>query len=219
VSSLYTARHLQSVVYSLPSYGTFSTSIKTSYLFGSIPRNFVYSGFSMDIDNLATIAESKTHKDEDRINYVRAIGYASSAYEHEVPQRLFAPMSNPDDPVQSISAVKALAIAGEEGQKLYSLNSSNSNLLSNITIDQDARNEIISALFSGKEVTLHEHPITTSGFTGSGYIIIDPLTGAGAYKISGGNNGSDTPIIKLKHTGYIFKSLAVVAWAFNQPYL
>jgi hypothetical protein len=49
--------------------------------------------------------------------------------------------------------------------------------------------EIQNALAAGKEVAVHQAPITQSGWTGSGYIITDPATGAGAYKISGGANG------------------------------
>jgi hypothetical protein len=37
---------------------------------------------------------------------------------------------------------------------------------------------------------VHQSPITQSGWTGTGYIITDPVTGAGAYKISGGANGA-----------------------------
>ncbi|MEW5837730.1 MAG: hypothetical protein AB1717_02725 [Pseudomonadota bacterium] len=36
---------------------------------------------------------------------------------------------------------------------------------------------------------MHQADITVNGWTGSGYIILDPETGAGAYKISGGMNG------------------------------
>jgi hypothetical protein len=40
------------------------------------------------------------------------------------------------------------------------------------------------------EVTVHQADITAHGWTGSGYIVLDPETGAGAYKISGGANGA-----------------------------
>lgn len=50
--------------------------------------------------------------------------------------------------------------------------------------------EIQNALAAGKEVTVHQAPITQSGWTGSGYIITDPATGAGAYMIAGGANGA-----------------------------
>jgi hypothetical protein len=49
--------------------------------------------------------------------------------------------------------------------------------------------EINSALASGKEVTAHTDPLTIAGYRGSGYVISDPVTGEGAYKISGGKNG------------------------------
>src|SRR5690606_694950 len=41
----------------------------------------------------------------------------------------------------------------------------------------------------GKEVSIHQNPINYYGWSGHGYIIIDPETGAGAYKVSGGANG------------------------------
>jgi hypothetical protein len=53
-----------------------------------------------------------------------------------------------------------------------------------------AWDEIESVVASGKEVTIHEAPISAHGFTGSGYIAIDPQTGAGAYLIEGGARGA-----------------------------
>lgn len=40
-----------------------------------------------------------------------------------------------------------------------------------------------------KEVTVHQADINANGWTGMGYMILDPDSGAGAYKISGGANG------------------------------
>jgi hypothetical protein len=58
-----------------------------------------------------------------------------------------------------------------------------------LQIDDAIRMEIQNALNAGRTVTVHEAPITVSGWTGTGYIIDNPATGAGAYKISGGANG------------------------------
>lgn len=81
-----------------------------------------------------------------------------------------------------------------EVRKINTLNKANqanhAALLAQVTIDTQAMAEIQSAVAAGKEVTVHQAPITQSGWTGSGYIITDPATGAGAYKISGGANGS-----------------------------
>jgi hypothetical protein len=53
-----------------------------------------------------------------------------------------------------------------------------------------AWDEIESVVASGKEVTIHEAPISAHGFSGSGYIAIDPQTGAGAHLIEGGARGA-----------------------------
>ena len=52
------------------------------------------------------------------------------------------------------------------------------------------RQAVQNALDIGHEVTIHEAPITQSGWTGAGYMTIDPATGAGGYMIDGGSNGS-----------------------------
>ncbi len=59
------------------------------------------------------------------------------------------------------------------------------------------KNEIISAINEGKTVTVHEAPLSHSGWNGMGYTIIDPETGAGAYKISSGANGGILMILGL----------------------
>jgi hypothetical protein len=46
------------------------------------------------------------------------------------------------------------------------------------------------ALQVGKEVIAHTDRISVPGFTGEGYILFDPVTGDGAYKITGGSNGA-----------------------------
>lgn len=57
-------------------------------------------------------------------------------------------------------------------------------ILQKSQISQDVKFEIENALASGKEVTLHENDIAVGAWAGSGYLIIDPVTGTGAYKIS-----------------------------------
>lgn len=56
--------------------------------------------------------------------------------------------------------------------------------------DSDVISEIRNSLLIDKEVIVHESPISIAGgWSGTGYIILDQETGAGAYKISGGQNG------------------------------
>jgi hypothetical protein len=173
------------VSYRQPSYGSFGSSLSVSYYFG-VPSKVGFSGVVMDIDKLADNAESTTNCWNDWSDFNKQTGTMLSFLENLIPEQL---LSTESEKVDGISAVKALAIAGQQGQKIYTLTSQNAHLLAEITIDSSSKQEIQSALATGKEVTVHQEPINEFGWVGSGYIVLDPDTGAGAYKISGGANG------------------------------
>jgi len=192
----YIAQRSASVVeYRKPSFGNFMASAKTLYWFG-IAKNVSFPGLVMDINRYASMNVAKDNDPATAITYNRQSGMRLSAFEHLIPERMFAdptkPLNDPTQP-QGFSAVKVLALAASQGQKIFTLNQANQaqhqTLLAQITIDPQAMTEIQNALAAGKEVTVHQAPITQSGWTGSGYIITDPGTGAGAYKIVGGANG------------------------------
>ncbi|UQG60768.1 hypothetical protein MIH18_02070 [Marinobacter sp. M3C] len=168
-----------------PSYGTFATQMNVSYFFGS-PRNVLFSGVVMDVDRMSANTESVDNCYEDWVAFNRASGMRSSAYEHLIPERIF---STEEQPAEGVSTAKALTLAMAQGQKVYTLTSENASRLNLITIDSAARSEIQTALQRGYEVTVHAQPINVNGWEGSGYSIIDPENGVGAYKISGGASG------------------------------
>ena len=132
------------------------------------------------------------------IAYNKMRGQYSSAMEHAVPEQFWVDktqcryqdetgtIQNPTlaDCAQGISAVKAIAIAQAQGQKIYTINQSNAaTALATLPVGGDVGAEIRSAIQAGKEVTVHEKPINAHGWTGYGYTITDPETGAGAYII------------------------------------
>ncbi|QEY16817.1 sugar-binding protein [Cellvibrio sp. KY-GH-1] len=173
--------------YRLPSYGTFSTNLETQYWFG-LPRNVTFGGLSMDIDHMKQQRNSKTNNKDETIAFSQSIASRMSAMEHLVPEQMF---STETDKAQGISAVKALAIASQQGQKIWTINQSNLDLaLSRINLGADAENDIRNAVNAGKIATAHEARINFIGWVGEGYILLDQNTGAGAYMISGGGNGA-----------------------------
>jgi hypothetical protein len=98
--------------------------------------------------------------------------------------------STPENKAQGISAVKALAIASAEGQKIFTITQQNLELaLSKINISAESENDIRNAVNAGKVVTAHEQRINFNGWIGEGYTVIDPTTGVGGYLIAGGGNG------------------------------
>ena len=103
--------------------------------------------------------------------------------------RIQNPTLNPC--AEGISAVKAIAIAQSEGQKIYTINKQNAQTaLQKLSIGGEVGSEIRNAVNAGKEVTVHEKSINKHGWKGFGYIVIDPETGAGAYLIEGSGNGA-----------------------------
>ncbi len=73
--------------------------------------------------------------------------------------------------------------------------------------------DIVNAVSAGKEVTVSKTDVTFNGWTGCGYIILEPNTGAGAYLISGNKsgafilfNGPSTPLFFVVSYGFDFVS-------------
>jgi transglutaminase-like putative cysteine protease len=191
------------VNYRLPSYGRFFTEAQPHYLFG-IVRGVSFPAAVMDVDFLVTQNESSSGNADAKLHYMREIGAAGSAMEHLVPERLFRnPQLTPTDPQQpqGFSAVKALAAAVAQGQKIYTLDRNNlalhDTILQGLQISSDAKLEIANALAAGRSVTVHEKAVRIGSWSGSGYLILDPDTGAGAYKIEGGMNGGGVEIAKF----------------------
>ena len=149
-------------------------------------------------------SNGKTAAQNRWIAYNKLRGQYSSAMEHAVPEQFWVDKSqcrytdetgtikNPTqaDCAQGVSAVKAIAIAQAEGQRIYTINQSNAaTALPKLPVGGTVGQEIQSAIQAGKEVTFHERAINAHGFSGTGYIITDPETGAGAYMIEGKGNG------------------------------
>ena len=186
------------VNYRAPSYGKFSTSLTTSYWFGT-PRNVSASGLAMDVDKVFSTTVDKNNNAQAWVNFNQLVGNRYSAMEHLVPEQMF---STEEAPAEGISAVKAITIAGAQGQKIWTITQDNVDAaLSVINLDADTENEIRNNVNAGRVVTTHEQSINFNGWVGEGYIILDPETGAGAYKIAGGGNGGFTLI------GYVINTL------------
>jgi hypothetical protein len=61
--------------------------------------------------------------------------------------------------------------------------------LASLSIGGTVGQEIRNAVNAGKEVTVHEKAISAFGWSGYGYSITDPETGASGYLLEGSGNG------------------------------
>jgi hypothetical protein len=178
------------------------------YLFG-LPRAIEPGGVYFDIPMLQVIGASDGNAEKQK-NYTLQVGLLSSALEHVTPERMF---DDPNDGVtpDAISAVKALQKANAQGQRIYRITQANMNaVLGNIHHDRATLAEIRNAVQAGREVITHTDSVSVPGWGGAGYIILDWETGEGAYKISGGNNGS-----MLIVAGIVLIALAITIGMFS----
>ena len=168
-------------------YGTFGYEPNVAYFFG-IPRDLQAGGVTLDIPTLLVTANNAGNSEQER-QFVIQAGVLLSTLEHATPEQMFN--TDPSNPPNAFSAVKALQIASAEGQRIYQINQANiSTVMPSINLDTSTEAEIVAAVNAGKEVIAHTDPISVPGYTGAGYIILDTITGEGAYRISGGANGS-----------------------------
>jgi hypothetical protein len=159
----------------------------------------------------AAMVVDKNGNREKQKEFNAMMGMASSLLENIMPEQIF---SSEEQPVEGISAAKALMLASQQGQKIYRITADNiTSILASLTIDAQVKADINNAIAAGLQATVHEAPVNVGSWTGTGYILTDPETGAGAYRISGGANGGWTDIAGLITPVLTFwKTWDVAAW-------
>jgi len=216
IQDLIQAQSSNIINYRLPSFGVFSTNLQTSFFF-DIPRNISFNGMFIDVDRIAVQGVDKNNDQNNRIDFVQSSGYRASSMEHLIPEQAFSTANNP---AQGISAVKALVIAGTEGQRIWTITQDNlSDALAAINLSNEIEGEIRNAVLAGKVATAHEQPINFAGGTNTGYLLIDPDTGAGAYLIAGGANGGFLDSDLADILGVVGFGVGLAGAAFSAPLL
>ncbi|ADX44630.1 transglutaminase domain-containing protein [Paracidovorax avenae ATCC 19860] len=188
------------------SYGLFHAVAQPVYSWGVV-RRVEFPGVNIDIGHMRNLAWSRSNDKAQWVAYNRMRGQYMSALEHAVPERFFndpakcnlAGSANPvaglPDCPQGISAVKALGLAAQQGQRIYTITpqvyANQPNIVNTALVAHSpgTRAKVQAALDESKEVTIHEAPIAQSGWVGAGFTVIEQGTGAGAYTIEGGSQG------------------------------
>ncbi|MEK6697665.1 MAG: transglutaminase domain-containing protein [Nitrospirota bacterium] len=198
------AKAQDAIRYRVPSIGLCSTQLAVQAVFG-IPTWTGFGGMMMDVDRIMQAVFSKNGNTDNVRKYMLTSGSMSSALEHLIPERMY---STPSDVVQGISAVKALQIASDQGISIYTVNQTNINIiLPQLQVSEDVKSVIANAVNAGKEVTVPRTNVSYNDRLLCGYIITDPVTGAGAYMISSGENGA----LLLIGVGLLLLALSILA--------
>lgn len=222
------------------SYGFFHAAAQPISSWGVI-RQVRFPGVNIDMPHQRSVSVSKGADLAEWARFNRIRGEQMSALEHAVPEKFFsdpAQCNFKDVPTQTanlpacpegISAVKAIGVAAQAGQRIYSITkqvfAANPNIVSGhlSAHSADTRARIQNYLDAGFEVTTHEKPLNSHGWTGSAYAAIDPANGTGGYLIEGGGNGGTIilasdgllAIAKIAISMFIVNVLAGIAGSFG----
>ncbi len=172
----------------LPSEGIYSLDLSVSFVFG-VPLSVRPSGFGTDVDAAVQSVVAKNGDPLKAIEYMRQSGPSESFWESEI-YRTFDRPEQGIEMDEGITAVQLLAKANELKIPIHQIDKSNmANILPMLQVSIAVKTDIQNAVAAGRTVVVPEREMTVGQFTGVGYIVDDPTTGAGAYIISGGTNG------------------------------
>lgn len=155
-----------------------------SYLFGTAVEQ-EEGGFNIDARRYLVSPVSRTGDEEQVRAWVLATGSFGSAAEHEVFEHLLG--------ARSVSSIKLIGEANARGIPVFRVDAANlSQVLPLLQVPSAVRNDVVNAVNAGRQVLVPQQQITFFDWTGVGYIVLDPESGAAAYLISGGLAGGGT---------------------------
>ena len=156
-------------------------TVQVDTFFG-VPRSMTPVGLTGDLDR-DTHLVIPVDGNLDRIKpFITLEGTQSSYLEHSVTEGIYQ--------TDAISAVKAIQLANDQAIPVHTITKQNApTILPLLQLDAALETEIANAANAGMEVTVSEQNLVVQDWTGVGYMILDPATGAGAYRISGGFGG------------------------------
>jgi len=167
-----------------PSAGVAGFGIVFSFLFGI---NFGTSGGNLFFDIAHNVVHSVSLKGSpsDAVVFMETTGMFGSGLEHALLELL----GN-----RSLSTIRLMSLALSQGKTIYRIDSSNRDqVLPKLGIFGAALTQITDALDKGQAVTIFDSEVAVGGWSGFGYIIVDPTTGGAGYYISGGLQSNVDP--------------------------
>lgn len=158
--------------------------VRGEYLYGQL-SGISEGSLYIDIDaNTMTATALDGNKETER-EFMAVTGMMSSLYESVVWEQLTG--------IESVSTMSLLGKAQEEGVDICILTQENiSSELERLAISDSLKEDLRAEVASGKIVVIPAKELSVNDWNGTGYIVLDPSTGAGSYMINGGLTGGET---------------------------
>jgi hypothetical protein len=190
--------------------GSFGYEPNVATFFG-VPTSVSSGGINLNIPIVNVVAYDGANASMQQA-FNTELGMVASGLESAVPEQTFD-TSIGGTVMSGVSAVKALALANATGQQIYQITAANeASVLPLINQDAATLAEIQAAIDAGEIVITHASPVSVAGWTGAGYIILDPATGSGAFKIAGGPNGGFLKWVDDHSVPFLLLGIALAAF-------
>ena len=160
-----------------PAQAITSMDLKVWYDYWGNPVDLDTGGMTIDVDRnvIALVGENSNVT----TSFMLSTGMMGSTLEYGVFEQLYN--------VTSVSAMKILQEANNRRIPIYTINQTNiDEILPILQLPSYIKNWIESDVNAGRIVVVPEREIQIEDWNGTGWVVIDPDTGAGAYYISGG---------------------------------
>ena len=158
-------------------------SVKVTTSFG-VPLTFEWTGLIVDADRRIVGPFPVDGNDAKTIPYMKLTGYDGSFME----QRIFE--DNFNSP--AVSTIRAFHVSVQQGIPLCTITSSIGAQCPGFSHSPAVTAAVNDALARGNIIIIPRTSVTYEQWVGTGYINMDPSTGAAGYIISGGINGNVT---------------------------
>ncbi len=167
----------------MPSVGAFAAPLQVRYFFG-LPRTGFYKGHVTDAKAVRLAVATPNPADEKNVALHAGAG---GSLAESISWNLLAgaPITNP-----GLSASSIIYTAIDQGQPLFQIDQNNyTQRLAAMQLSADAESEIANAAAAGMIIIAHKSEIQNRGWSGSGYVILDPNSGAALHRVEGGLAG------------------------------
>lgn len=163
------------------SIGIVGYNLNVVYTFNR-PAELNEGGIFLDIGRDVQSVISNDNNSENEKNYMLQSGMYASAMEHVVLEQVTG--------IESVSTIKAFQYAVENNIPIHAITKENlSDEILAINVSEQVKQEIRSAVNSGKIVIIPEREVCINQWSGIGYMVLDTGTYACGYMISGGLAG------------------------------
>jgi len=170
----------------LPSVALVRASLTPRYFLG-IARQASYTGRQLDARrvSLAAVGPDATTVS----GFLVQAGLTGSQWEASVFNMTFGGTQG-----ANVSTTEYLTYAALRGIPIHTVNRQNvDKVLGSLQVSSSVREDVSNAARAGFTVIVPQREVQVLGRSGTGYAIIDPQTGVGAYLVDGGLNGGVQP--------------------------